>query len=221
MVALALKGVNYRRPWPNGRTAAAATSRCVRILMTHDHARERRRVNREMARLAILGGMAAAAIAACGSGNVGGLRDGPEVPPNQAPPRGGPTAQLPSPGKAWVIFGADTIVAEVASVPEEREKGLMGRVAVPDGTGMLFVFPRSAGRYLWMKDTQVPLSVAIFDDNNRIGAIRHLEPLDETLVDSEIATALLLEVRQGWFAENGIAVGATAEVVFGPGLTVR
>lgn len=130
-------------------------------------------------------------------------------------------ARLPNPGAAWVIFGADTVVAEVAGTPEQREKGLMGRLGVPDGTGMLFVFPRSAERYLWMKDTHIPLSVAFFDDSNRVGAIKRMEPLDETLVDSEIATSLLLEVRQGWFAENGIEVGTTAEVVFGPGLTVR
>jgi hypothetical protein len=170
-------------------------------------------------RLTILAGTAVAAVAACGSGNGGSLRGEVEAPPNG--PSGGQVLQLPNPGMAWVIFGADTVVAEVASVPGQREKGLMDRDAVPDGTGMLFVFPRSAERYLWMKDTHVPLSVAIFDDGNRVGVIKHMEPLDETLVDSEISTSLLLEVRQGWFAENGIEVGSTAEVIFGPGLTVR
>lgn len=173
-----------------------------------------------MARLAIVTGVIVAAVVGCGSGNGGGLPAAAETPRNQTSP-GERTAQLPNPGMAWVIFGTDTVLAEVASVPEEREKGLMGRTAVPDGTGMLFVFPRSEERYLWMKDTHVPLSVAFFDDSYRIGAIKHMEPLDETLVDSEIAVSLLLEVRQGWFAENGIEVGATAEVIFGPGLTVR
>ena len=130
-------------------------------------------------------------------------------------------ARLPNPGTAWVIFGADTVVAEVAGTPEQREKGLMDRDAVPDGTGMLFVFRRSEGRYLWMRNTYVPLDAAFFDDSNRIGVIKQMEPLDETLVDSEIATKLVLEVRQGWFAENGIEVGAEAKVVFGPGLVVR
>lgn len=130
-------------------------------------------------------------------------------------------ARLPDPGTAWVIFGADTVVAEVAGTPEQRERGLMDRGAVPDGTGMLFVFPRSEERYLWMKDTHIPLDVAFFDDDNRVGAIKRMEPLDETLVDSEISTSLLLEVRQGWFAENGIDVGAEAVVVFGPGITIR
>lgn len=174
-----------------------------------------------MARLAIVTGVTAAAVVGCGSGNGGGLQGAAEALRNQTTSPGEQAVQLPNPGMAWVIFGTDTVFAEVASVPEQRERGLMGRVEVPDGTGMLFVFPRSEERYLWMKDTHVPLSVAFFDDSYRIGAIKHMEPLDETLVDSEIATALLLEVRQGWFAENGIEVGATAEVIFGPGLTVR
>ena len=128
---------------------------------------------------------------------------------------------LPAPGMAWVIFGTDTVLAEVAGTPELREKGLMDRGAVPDGTGMLFVFTRSEERSFWMRDTHVPLDIAFFDDTNTIAGIKQMEALDETLTDSDIATALVLEVRQGWFAEQGIAVGATAEVVFGPGLTVR
>ena len=122
---------------------------------------------------------------------------------------------------AWVIFGADTVVAEIASTPEQREQGLMDRSAVPDGTGMLFVFNRSEERSFWMKDTHVALDVAFFDDANTIVGIKQMEPLDETLTDSDVATALVLEVRKGWFAENGIGEGATAEVVFGPGLTIR
>ena len=128
---------------------------------------------------------------------------------------------LPAPGMAWVIFGTDTVLAEVAGTPELREKGLMDRGAVPDGTGMLFVFTRSEERSFWMRDTHVALDIAFFDDTNTIAGIKQMEALDETLTDSDIATALVLEVRQGWFAEQGIAVGTTAEVVFGPGLTVR
>ncbi len=129
-------------------------------------------------------------------------------------------ARLPAPGMAWVIFGADTVVAEVAATTEQHERGLMERDSVPDGTGMLFVFGRSEERYLWMRNTYVPLDAAFFDDDSRIGAIKQLEPLDETLVDSEIATRLVLEVPQGWFAAHGIGVGAEAEVVFGPGIGV-
>src|SRR5690606_8934481 len=56
----------------------------------------------------------------------------------------------PGPGYAWVIFGADTVVAEVAATAAERERGLMYREAVPDGTGMLFVFEDNRERAFWM-----------------------------------------------------------------------
>lgn len=127
----------------------------------------------------------------------------------------------PAPGAAWVIFGADTVRAEVASLPAQRERGLMNREQVPDGTGMLFVFPDSEERSFWMRDTRVALDIAFFDDRYRVAAVKQMEPMDETLTDSDEPTALVLEVRQGWFAERGIAAGAQATVVFGPGLVVR
>ena len=134
-------------------------------------------------------------------------------------------AQEPGPrpdtGQAWVIFGTDTVLAEVASLPEQRARGLMNREAVPDGTGMLFVFPTIEERAFWMKDTPVSLDAAVFDEDYRIVAIVQLEALDETVVDAGAPTAFALEVRSGWFAEKGIEVGAAAKVVFGPGMTVR
>lgn len=162
--------------------------------------------------LTLPAGLAASLLAACGSGGGGtGVRS---VPPGDG------LGALPAPGTAWVIFGADTVHAEVASTPATRERGLMGREVVPDGTGMLFVFPKREELLLWMKDTPVALDVAIFDDRNRVVAIRQLKPLDESLIDTGVATALLLEVRQGWLAERGIGVGAVAEVVYGPGVEV-
>lgn len=180
------------------------------------------------AALAVVGAVAIGGVLACGAGNGGGAQGGTQGGVQGGPASAGSTSQepesrlvLPAPGMAWVIFGTDTVLAEVASTPEQREKGLMDRSAVPDGTGMLFVFTRSEERSFWMRDTHVPLDIAFFDDTNSIAGIKQMEALDESLTDSDIATALVLEVRQGWFADRGIAVGTTAEVVFGPGLTVR
>ena len=169
--------------------------------------------------------VAALITAACGSGNGGAAAGaGPGdagAESGQAAEAGTQVVPRPAPGTAWVIFGTDTVVAEVAGIPEQREKGLMDRDAVPDGTGMLFVFPRMEERSFWMRNTYVPLDIAFFDDSNQLAGIKQMAALDESLTDSDIATALVLEVRQGWFAEHGIAVGAAAQVVFGPGLTVR
>jgi len=163
---------------------------------------------------------AALVTAATGCGAGGGAAEG-DNPGARAAARPERQAALPAPGTAWVVFGADTVLAEVASLPEQRDRGLMNRDSVPDGTGMLFVFPTSEERSFWMRDTYVALDVAFFDEAYAIVSIKQMEPLDETLTDSGAAAAFALEVRQGWFAEHGIAAGAVAKVVFGPGLTVR
>ena len=177
--------------------------------------------NRRASARAAAAALAAVAAVACGSGNGGGVPGESGTTSSQPAPTREHVGALPAPGMAWVIFGADTVAAEVAGIPAERQKGLMDRDAVPDGTGMLFVFPRSEERSFWMKDTYVSLDIAFFDDGNRVVSIKQMEALDESLTDSDAATSLVLEVRKGWFAERGIGVGATATVVFGPGLTVR
>ena len=153
----------------------------------------------------------AVVMAACGGGGAGGE---PAAAAQEPGPR-------PAPGKAWVIFGTDTVLADVASLPEQRAEGLMNRDSVPDGTGMLFVFPTVEERSFWMKDTKVSLDVAFFDEAYRIISVKQMEALDETLVDSDAPTAFALEVRKGWFGARGIEAGATAKVVFGPGMSVR
>lgn len=124
-------------------------------------------------------------------------------------------APMPPPGHAWVIFGADTVVAEVAATPEERAEGLMYRDEVPDGTGMLFVFEDSQPRAFWMANTYVPLDVAYMDPSFRIVDIIAMEPLVTDSYPSDAPAMFALEVRQGWFEEQGIGIGARADIVFG------
>jgi uncharacterized membrane protein (UPF0127 family) len=128
-----------------------------------------------------------------------------------------PTVSAPRPpaGHAWVIFDADTVVAEVAATADERAEGLMYRDDVPDGTGMLFVFPDVAVRGFWMANTYVPLDLAFMDPSFNIVDIVQMQPLVTETYDSRAPFMYGLEVRQGWLAEHGIAVGHRAEVVFG------
>ncbi len=148
-----------------------------------------------------------------------------EAPPSsdaQAQVRGAPErsiddAPTPAAGHAWVIFGADTVVAEVAATADQRADGLMYRQEVPDGTGMLFVFQDNEVRAFWMANTYVPLDIAYMDPSYRIVDIVPMEPLVTDTYPSSAPAMFALEVRQGWFAEQGIGVGDQAEVVFGVG----
>jgi len=118
---------------------------------------------------------------------------------------------------AWVIFDGDTVVAELARTPQEREQGLMFREKLEKGTGMLFIFPDTQTRSFWMKNTFIPLDIAYLDDGLRIVDIQAMEP--ETLEShpSTRPAMFALEVPRGWFSELGIEVGAQARLVFGPG----
>ncbi|MEX0837633.1 MAG: DUF192 domain-containing protein [Gemmatimonadota bacterium] len=133
------------------------------------------------------------------------------------PERSMGVAPSPAAGHAWVIFGADTVVAEVAATADQRADGLMYREEVPDGTGMLFVFQDNEVRAFWMANTYVPLDIAYMDPSYRIVDIVQMEPLVTDTYPSSAPAMFALEVRQGWFAEEGIGVGDQAEVVFGVG----
>jgi len=122
---------------------------------------------------------------------------------------------LPPAGYAWVIFAADTVLAEVAATADERAEGLMYREEVPDGTGMLFVFPDNQPRSFWMANTYVPLDIAYMNPAFRVVDIVPMEPLVTDSYPSQAPAMFGLEVRQGWFAEQGITIGNQAEVVFG------
>ena len=128
----------------------------------------------------------------------------------------GHAAQMPSDAAtALVIFGSDTVRAEVARSPEERQRGLMFRNAIPEDTGMLFVFDRADTHGIWMKDTFVPLDVAFLDSTLRIINIEPLEPLDLTTKRSRGPALFALEVRQGWFADHQVEPGDQGRLIIG------
>lgn len=124
-------------------------------------------------------------------------------------------APRPGPGTAWVIFGADTVVAEVARTADERAQGLMYRDELPDGTGMLFIFDRSEIQSFWMSNTYVALDIAYIGTSYNVIDIQQMEPLTTTPHESSGPALFALEVPQGWFAEHGVEVGDVAQVIFG------
>lgn len=125
------------------------------------------------------------------------------------------SSSQPPAGHAWVIFGTDTVVAEIAASADERSEGLMYREEVPDGTGMLFVFQDNQIRSFWMANTYVALDIAYMDSSYTIVDIVQMEALDTSSYPSTRPAQFALEVRQGWFAEHDIRVGAQPQIAFG------
>lgn len=151
----------------------------------------------------------AAPLLGCRSnGSEGDAQSGPEA--SEAVMPAGPGRDL-----AWVIFGADTVRAEVARTPDERSQGLKDRDHLAPGAGMIFVFDDEEVRSFWMQDTFIPLDIAYLDANARIVDIQQMEPETTRLHTSSGPAMFALEVPRGWFAEMEIEVGARAEIVFG------
>jgi len=156
-------------------------------------------------------------LAACNAS--GGQARGEEARASARSPETVPSDQerLPPRGEAWVIFDSDTVRAEVARTPEEREQGLMFRESLEEGRGMLFIFPDAQTRSFWMRNTLIPLDIAYIDENLRIVDIQAMTPQTEDPHPSAEPAMFALEVPQGWFRERGIDVGSAARLVLGPG----
>ncbi len=106
---------------------------------------------------------------------------------------------------------------EIADTPEETLTGLMGRSALAEEAGMLFVFEQEQILAFWMKDTLIPLSIAYIDAEGRIVDIQDMQPLDETSQPSAEPAQYALEVNQGFFEGRGVMVGDMVELPSGQG----
>ncbi|KWR90992.1 DUF192 domain-containing protein [Cupriavidus sp. IDO] len=104
--------------------------------------------------------------------------------------------------------GMFAINAEVAATPAAREQGLMYRKAMPANAGMLFVFEQKAGHCFWMKNTDLPLSIAFLADDGTIVNIEDMAPQTEDNHCPKAAIRYALEMNKGWFAQKGIKSGA-------------
>ncbi len=142
---------------------------------------------------------------------------GPETTPENTAPETAPQPKSKQKAKIFALYIVNSagervpLVAEVAETPRQRDRGLMGRTALGENHGMLFVFDQEQPLSFWMRNTLIPLSIAYIDDRGTIVDIQDMEPLDETSHPSAAPARYALEVNQGFFEEHGIRVGDILE----------
>ncbi len=117
-------------------------------------------------------------------------------------------------GRATVRVGGAAFEAVVADSPAARERGLQGVDAVPEGVGMLFIFPDavgSAGRAgFWMLETPVALDIAFAADGTVVG-VATMQPCPARpcpITHPGVEYDLALEVAAGQLERAGVGPGA-------------
>jgi uncharacterized membrane protein (UPF0127 family) len=118
------------------------------------------------------------------------------------------------------ILGGDGAIlaevqVEVVSTPEATARGLKYRDEVPEGTGMLFVFPRETVRSFWMQDTRVSLDILFIDGQGEIvGIQRNTVPYSEASITVGVPSKYVLEVPAGYCSKRRIHRGARVVLPF-------
>ena len=105
---------------------------------------------------------------------------------------------------------------EIAETPEQRVEGLMNRQSLPEDAGMMFVYFEPTTGGFWMKDTQIPLSIAFIGEDQTILKIMDMDPCTADPCPSYepgVEYTAALEVNQGSFQEWGIDVGDTVTIL--------
>jgi uncharacterized membrane protein (UPF0127 family) len=99
---------------------------------------------------------------------------------------------------------------EVASTPEQQERGLMFRTSLAADRGMIFPYdpPREAS--FWMKNTLNPLDMDFIDAAGRVARVAaNATPMSLDPIASGVPVSGVLELRGGRAAELGIKEGDT------------
>jgi uncharacterized membrane protein (UPF0127 family) len=111
---------------------------------------------------------------------------------------------------------------EIADTDEERQCGLMHRLAMPADQAMLFVFPQDVDGPFWNRNTFIPLTLAwiaadgtVLDLTDMANVRPEDDPQPVQLYGPRPGTPpyrYVIEANQGWFARHGVQPGDRADL---------
>ncbi len=109
--------------------------------------------------------------------------------------------------------GQHIVDAEVAASRNARTRGLMWRKSLPEGTGMIFLFPEESPLSFWMRITLIPLDMIFIDAQFRIvGIVERAEPQTLTSRSPGKNAQYVLEVPAGYSEKIGLKAGLTVKI---------
>ena len=95
----------------------------------------------------------------------------------QDAPKAAPAARTSAAGLPVekVVIGGKPHDLEVAATQDAVQRGLSKRATLPDGTGMIFVFPESRILDFWMIDCLMDIDVAYLDRNGKVVSVHTMK----------------------------------------------
>ncbi len=120
-------------------------------------------------------------------------------------------------GKGEVRLGEARVQVEIAaSIPTQR-RGLSKRASLPDGTGMVFLFPTPARQAIWMKDMRFAIDIVWARSGKIVDIAPNVPPPatpDEPLQTylPRLESDMVIELPAGFATEHGLKIGDPVEV---------
>lgn len=100
---------------------------------------------------------------------------------------------------------------EIARTEGQRRRGLMCRVRLAAGSGLLLSYPVAGERRIWMKNMRIPLDILFLDDAGRVvSLVERVPPCRRApcpIYPSRGNARYALELNAGDVARLGLGVG--------------
>lgn len=112
--------------------------------------------------------------------------------------------------KTGVIgIGSLTIPVLIVNTPESRERGLSGRTALPQDSGMFFDMKSDGNHGIWMKEMYFPIDILWIDSSLRIITIEAFVAPDSypKVFYPTRSARYVLEVHADFATLHGITLG--------------
>jgi len=109
-----------------------------------------------------------------------------------------------------IQFNNISLKAEVASEPQDRERGLMFRDSLNEDEGMLFIFKTPQVCYFWMKNMRFPIDIIwLSEDKEILGLNQNLLPCNDLCdsISSKKPVKFVLEVNAGFIQRHMVKIG--------------
>lgn len=122
-------------------------------------------------------------------------------------PTAGTTLTVGTGSKASKTYKLETVTTE-----QDQTKGLSGRQALQEGSGMHFKYEATAERCIWMKDMRFSIDVIWVDNRNRIvSAVQNMSP--SSYPQKYCAQAVsVIELPAGTIREQGLRTGQLVDL---------